>query len=88
MNHRAVARKIFQPRHYFKRCAKIEFYKLLALYCAGSKIVVEHFRGIQNVECVLIDSFTSFLFLLWLLTTKSTKYIGKKLEISTEARAI
>ena len=29
----------FQPRHYFKRCARIEFYELLALYHAGSKIV-------------------------------------------------
>ena len=41
--------------------------------------MVWHFRGIQRVECVLIDSFTIILFvlLLWLLATKSTKYIGK-----------
>ena len=39
-NIRPVARKILQPRHYFKRCARIEFYKLLALYHAESKIVV------------------------------------------------
>ena len=32
----------------------MEFYKLLARYQAGSKIVVWHFRGIQRVECVLI----------------------------------
>ena len=36
------------------------FYKFLALYHAGSKIVVQRFRGIQKVECVLIDSFTLF----------------------------
>ena len=47
--------------------------------------MVWHFRGIQRVECVLIDSFTIILFvlLLWLLatkstkSTKSTKYIGE-----------
>ena len=44
-------------------------------YHAGSKILVLHFLGIQNVECVLIDLFT-FLLLLWLLATKSTKYRG------------
>ena len=62
--------------------------------------MVRHFRGIQRVECVLIDSFTIILFvlLLWLLATKSTKYIGKlknkakqknqiKQEISAEASA-
>ena len=62
--------------------------------------MVWHFRGIQRVECVLIDSFTIILFvlLLWLLATKSTKYIGElknkakqenqiKQEISAEASA-
>ena len=39
-NIRPVARKILQPRHYFKRCTRIEFYTLLALYHADSKIVV------------------------------------------------
>ena len=28
-SYRPVARKILQPRHYFKRCARIKFYKLL-----------------------------------------------------------
>ena len=62
--------------------------------------MVWHFRGIQRVECVLIDSFTIILLvlLLWLLATKSTKYIGElknktkqenqiKQEISAEASA-
>ena len=35
-NTRPVARKILQRRHYLKRCARIEFYKLLALYHADS----------------------------------------------------
>jgi len=30
--------------------------KRLHYIIAGSKIVEEHFRGIQNVECILIDS--------------------------------
>ena len=34
-----------------------------------------YFREIQNVECVLIDSFIILLLLLWLL---ATKYIGEK----------
>ena len=37
---RPVARKILQPRHYFQRCARIEFYKLLAQHHADSKVVV------------------------------------------------
>ena len=39
-NNRSVARKILQGRHYLKRCGRIEFFKLLALYHADSKIVV------------------------------------------------
>ena len=61
MKRRPEARKILQPRHYFKRCARFEFYKLLALYHADSKVTVEPCGGIQNVECV--DSFTYFLLL-------------------------
>ena len=33
---RALLINIPQPRHHFKRCARIEFYKLLALYHARS----------------------------------------------------
>ena len=77
-NHRPVARKIFQPRHYFKRCARIEFSRLLVVHHAGSKIVVQHFRGIQNLECAFIDSFTFLLLLLWMLAAKSTKCKGGK----------
>ena len=77
-NYRPVARKIFQPRHYFKRCARIEFSRLRVVHHAGSKIVVQHFRGIQNVECVFIDSLTFLLLLLWMLAAKSTKNKGEK----------
>ena len=83
---RPVARKILQPRHYFKKCARIEFYKLLALYHEDSKVVVWHCRWIQNEECV--DSFTYFSLLhcwgglrLNLLTTyakKTNKQTKKK----------
>ena len=49
------------------------YYFLPALYQAGSKILEWHFRGIQRVECVLMDSFTIlFVLLLWPLATKST----------------
>ena len=90
--------KILQPRHYFKRCSRFEFYKLLALYHADSKVTVEPCGGIQNVECV--DSFTYFLLLhcwgrlgLDLLNTyaknKETKTKAKrKQQISTEASAL
>ena len=57
---RPVARKILQARLTFKYCARIEFYKLLALYHAD-KVVVWHCREIQNEECV--DSFNDFLLL-------------------------
>ena len=42
-------------------------------------VISKHFRGIQNVECVFNRFIYLFsLLLLWLLATKSTKYIGEK----------
>ena len=32
----------------------------------------------MTIVCVLIDSFTFFFLMLWLLAIKSTKYIGKE----------
>ena len=59
---RPATRKILQPRHYFERCTRIEFYKLLALYQADSKVVVQHLMwNSKNVKCV--NSFTYFLLL-------------------------
>ena len=88
-NTRPVARKILQRRHYLKRCARIEFYKLLALYHADSKIIV-----------VCVDSFNYFLLLhCWgclRLNLRKTydknkptyKKQKRKQEISTEASAL
>ena len=62
-NIRPVARKILQPRHYFERCARIEFYKLLALFHADSKIWV-YMRRLIYLFFVVAS--------LVLLETKST----------------
>ena len=85
---RLIVRKNFQPRHYFKRCSRIEFHKLLVLYHAGFIIVVWHFRGIQRVECVLIYTYLFLLLLLWLLASKSTKYVGEQKDRKFQPRRV